>query len=670
MSNTKKKAQQRDLLITGTIRMHARGFGFVIPDKSFSYDQDVFIPKQKTGLAVDGDKVEVEVSSIVSEKGPEGKVLAILERSRTHLAGTIRVMDFEGDAEVYVPVLGENHPVVIKQAKQQGLAKGDRIVMKVTDWGDKLTPPRATLSHRVGSILDPSTDVQAAIEEFDIRHVFPQEAIDEAKTYGGMIREIDLVGRVDLTEVETITIDPDTAKDFDDALSLKKRRGGGYELMIHIADVSYYVKPGTVLDEEARKRCNSTYFPGKCIPMLPEALSNELCSLNPHVPRLAATIKMVLNKSGELMEYGIFRSLIKSDYRFSYREAKAVIDGKPNPHTKVLNDMVELCLLFKAKRKSRGSVDLTVPEMVILVNEKGEPTGIDKVEYDISHQLVEEFMLKANEMVAKHLASINKDLTYRIHDKPDEDNIKEFVRLARAFGHKLPADPSPDDFQNFFVAIHDTPYYSFMVTHYIRSMKMAIYSPENIGHYGLSLEYYCHFTSPIRRYADLVVHRILFGHQTELQALEEISELASEKERISAKAEQSVVLLKKLRHIDKIVTDDPEATFPALITRIRPFGFVFELLNYEIEGFINLSDVDSDFYVYEESKEVLIGRHTSALFSIGTKIDVFLKSHDLVLMEVKWGLVEKKRESNHKKGEGKPEKPKKDKNRRSRRKRK
>jgi ribonuclease R len=303
--------------------------------------------------------------------------------------------------------------------------------------------------------------------------------------------------------------------------------------------------------------------------------------------------------------------------------------------------MVELCEILKAKRRTRGSVDLSNPENVILVDKNGVPTGVDRVEYDISHQLVEEFMLKANEMVAKHLSFNNKALTYRIHDKPDEENIKEFVRLAQAFGYKLPSDPSPSEFQAFFETIKETPYYSFMVAHYIKSMRLAIYSPHNIGHYGLSLEYYCHFTSPIRRYADLIVHRILFGDETDVLALEEISDLASEKERISAKAESSVILLKKLRHIASVIKDDPEVPFPAIITRIKPFGFVFELLGYEIEGFTNLSDVQSDYYQYNEAKEILVGRRTGNTFSIGKKIEVFLKSHDLILMEAKWGLVEK-----------------------------
>lgn len=619
--------------------MHARGFGFVIPDKNSGYGEDIFIPKTKTGLAVDGDKVEVEVNSIVSNKGPEGKVLAILERSRTHLAGTVYEID-RGEASVFVPVLGENYPIRIKEAKEQGLKYGDRIVVQVTDWGDKGKRPTGIVSHKVGSINDPSTDIAAAIEEFDIRNDFPVEAVEEARAYGTAVQPSDRKGRVDLTETETITIDPDTARDFDDALSLTKRRNGEYELMVHIADVSYYVKPKTFLDEEAKKRCNSTYFPSKCIPMLPEELSNNLCSLNPHVPRLAATVKIVLDKNGDVLDYALFRSVIESHYRFTYKEAKAVIDGKPNPHKKMLKNMVELCQLLKDKRRQRGSVDLAVPENVILVDQNGIPTGIETVEYDISHQLVEEFMLKANEIVATHLSKENRALTYRVHDKPDAENITEFVRLAKAFGYRLPAEPDPSEFQKFFQTIQKTPYYNFMVAHYIKSMKLAVYSPHNIGHFGLSLENYCHFTSPIRRYADLVVHRILFGEESDVAVLEEIAELASEKERISAKAESSVTLLKKLRHIAAIFAQDHDTRFPAVITKIRPFGFVFELINYEIEGFINLSDVESDYYIYNESNETLVGRRTNAIFSIGKEIAVYLKSYNLILMEAKWGLIE------------------------------
>jgi ribonuclease R len=302
--------------------------------------------------------------------------------------------------------------------------------------------------------------------------------------------------------------------------------------------------------------------------------------------------------------------------------------------------MVELCLLLRAQRRQRGSVDLSSPETMILVNNQGVPTGLEVVEYDISHQLVEEFMLKANEIVATHLSKENKALAYRIHDKPDEDSITEFVRLAKAFGYRLPAIPNPLELQAFFEEIQQTPYYNFMVAHYIKSMKLAIYSPHNIGHFGLSLENYCHFTSPIRRYADLVVHRILFGEESDIHLLEEITDLASEKERISAKAESSVTLLKKLRHIASVFEKDPETPFPAIVTRIKPFGFVFELIGYEIEGFINLSDVESDYYIHNEGNETLVGRRTGAIFSIGKQIQVFLKSNNLILMEAKWGLVE------------------------------
>ncbi|MDB2614204.1 ribonuclease R [Chlamydiales bacterium] len=653
---------EKPQLIRGTIRVHPRGFGFVQQEKPPIYPQDIFIPKHLTQMAVDGDQVEVEVNQIISNKGPEGKVVAILERSRTHLAGIVYDIDYTGETYAYAPLLGENQPIIIKNAKEEGLKSGDRVVLQITHWGEKDEEAEATLSHKMGSIHDPSIDVKAAIEEFDIRSDFPIEVIEEAKTFGKKVKKSDWEGRKDLTQIETFTIDPDTARDFDDALSVKKTKSG-YELMVHIADVSHYVKQDSELDKEAQLRCNSTYFPGTCIPMLPENLSNELCSLKPKVIRLAITVDMKFDSNGDLVSHDIYRSVIKSDARFTYREALEILKGKSNnPHKETLDLMKELCLLLKKQRKMRGSVEFSTPELYVCVNDQGEPTGIDYIEYDITHQLVEEFMLKANETVATHLTKDKKPLTYRIHDQPDSESINEFVRLSIALGYSLHDNPTPMDIQKFFESITNTPFYPFMVTHYIRSMKLAIYSPHNIGHYGLSLEHYCHFTSPIRRYADLIVHRILFGEVKEVSVLETISDKASERERISAKAEQNVRLLKKLRLLVKQMDENPKRSFDAVITKVKSFGIIFEIIGYEIEGYINLSDIHSDYYKYDSNKEVLIGVATNQKLSLGGKIEVYPKAIDIVLLETKWGMIETALPK-----KGKRKKEKKEKRRRNKR---
>ncbi|MBI3237037.1 MAG: RNB domain-containing ribonuclease, partial [Chlamydiales bacterium] len=283
---------------------------------------------------------------------------------------------------------------------------------------------------------------------------------------------------------------------------------------VHIADVAHYVKPGSALDQEAIIRCNSTYFPGTCIPMLPEQLSNELCSLKPEVVRLTVSVLMDFDKEGTLIGHEVVRSCIYSAKRFTYFEAKDVLDKKvKSPYAKSLELMVELCQLLKKKRHERGSIDFALPETVILIDEKGEPTGVKKIEYDITHQLVEEFMLKANEMVAKELNLRKRPVLYRVHEEPSEENFTDFYQFARSLGFTLPAKPTPIDIQEMFDEAKKSPHSHQLSVAFIRSMRLAQYSPNNIGHFGLALEHYSHFTSPIRRYSDLVTQRLLFNEE-------------------------------------------------------------------------------------------------------------------------------------------------------------
>ncbi len=532
--------------VTGTIKMHPRGFGFVVVDHPSPYSQDIFIPKHFTKNAVDGDTVEVAVNrDFISDKGPEGKVIAILSRGRTHIAGTIRAIDTHGQAIAYVPLLGSQQKVLV-ESEERELKVGDRIVMKIVEWGTSDTGTTSQFSHYIGNIADPSCDIPAAIEEYELPADFSSKAVEEAEKWGSRVSEKDIQGREDLRNVTTFTIDPDTAKDFDDALSLQKEENGIYQLGVHIADVSHYVQMNSSLDKEAALRCNSTYFPGYCLPMLPGALSENLCSLKPNVNRLTVSVLMRIDPEGNVVDYRIVRSVIKSAKRFTYKEAKKVLDGKKeSPHSFKLQQMVELCHLLKKKRYERGSIEFALPELVIVVDKQGVPQGTEYIQYDITHQMVEEFMLKANELVALALFQQGKNLTYRVHDQPAEENLRDFAFLANAFGFSLPDYPSVQDLQQLFQNAEKTPYVNYLASNYIRRMRLAIYSAENIGHYGLSLSHYCHFTSPIRRYIDLVVHRILFGEKDDLTYLQEISQQCSDQERISAKAESSVIFLKK-----------------------------------------------------------------------------------------------------------------------------
>lgn len=629
-------------VISGIIHMHPRGFGFVQPDDPSVCDQDIFIPRPHTQNAVDGDKVEVVIDTLaISEKGPEGKVIAIVERGRTHIAGIIRTVYPNGAVYAYVPLLGTSQQVVVQQAEGKPLQVGDRVIMEVVDWGDKKNETTCRMSHYLGHISDPACDIPAAIEEYELRADFPSKALTEAKDFGKVVSKKDLVDREDLRDVECFTIDPDTAKDFDDALSLAKSEDGHFHLGVHIADVSHYVQQGSALDLEASRRGNSTYFPGYCLPMLPHELSSNLCSLRANVNRLTVSVHIHFDPEGNMLDYRISRSVIKSKKRMTYREAKQILDGqKKSPYEPTLQLMVELCYKLKRKRYERGSIEFAMPDLVVKVNENGVPQGLDLVVYDITHQLVEEFMLKANEVIALHLDQEGKNLPYRIHDVPSSENMRDFSFLTSAFGFHLSEAPTPSELQKLFDEALETPYGQYLATSYIRRMRLAVYSPANIGHYGLGLTHYCHFTSPIRRYVDLIIHRLLFGLEADLPHLEMVAAQCSEQERLSAKAEGSVVLLKKYRLLQEIKQQDPYKQYDAVITRVKNFGFFFEVLDFMLEGFLHVSEIGNDYYLYDEPSLSLKGTRTGQGFTSGTKISVILKEIDFITLESKWHFVQ------------------------------
>lgn len=625
-------------LYKGTFSKHPRGFGFITADSEFKLEEDIFIPKNLTMNALDGDKVEFEIVSEGSPgKGPDGKIVSILTRARTHLAGTVKAVEgFE--ATVYCPLLGSKQMAEVKYPKKVKPEVGDRIVMEVIDWGDTETPTRCRYHKKIGHISDPSSDVTAAAEEFELRAEFPEEVLREAATFGTAVTKKDLVGRKDFRELECVTIDPDTAKDYDDAISLTKDQHHRYYLGVHIADVSHYVRAGSALDNEAKKRCNSTYFPGQVIPMLPEALSNGLCSLKEGVNRLAFSVMMTFDRSGKLLHHEIVRSVIRSEKRFTYRQAKEVMDGKKkSKHKELLEHMRELCHLLKKHRAMRGSVEFSLPETVVLVDQTGTPTGFDVVEYDITHQMIEEFMLKANEVIAKHLHDTGAGVSFRIHEKPDPTTLKEYALLSSFFGFQLPENPSPFEFQAFFDEVLKTPYAQHLAVRYIRSMKMAYYSPNNVGHYGLALEHYCHFTSPIRRYVDLVAHRAL-ETPVDLTVLTEISESCSEQERISSRAESDVVVLKKLRFLESQFKENPQREYRASITEVKPFGLIIDLEGLHLEGFLRISELEDDYFIHEPTKQRLVGRHSRKMHVLGGEVLVRLVSLDLISRNVVWRL--------------------------------
>lgn len=629
--------------VRGILHSHARGFGFVTAEDRKTFPQDIFIPKHLTSTAVDGDCVDVVITGPgLGDKGPEGRIVAIVTRSRTHIAGTVRTLQSPTEALIYVPTLGNSSSVYMEHDKEEPLAVGDRIVMEVIDWGDGKNGARTRFSHMIGNVSDATRDVAAAIELFQLRANFDIETHAESVKFGSRVPLEALKGREDLRSLTCFTIDPDTAKDFDDALSLTQDEEGVYHLGVHIADVSYYVRPGSAIDREAALRCNSTYFPGTCVPMLPSTLSENLCSLKEKVNRLTVSVLVRYSREGHLLDYRIVRSVIRSQKRFTYREAKDVLDGvKRSSHLPTLERMVTLCKLLKQQRQNRGSIELSVPELQLEIDPlTGIPSGTTMIEYDITHQMVEEYMLKANELVALHLTNQGSQLSYRVHDMPAEENTREFVQLARYFGFPLHDTPTAEELQELFRKAENTPYAAHLATSFIRSMRLALYSAENIGHYGLQLTHYCHFTSPIRRYVDLVIHRILFGDVKVQEDVALISKQCSDQERLSAKAENYVRTLKKLRLLDRDHQTDSSLAYPAIITRIKPFGIFFEINSLLLEGFLHISALGSDYFIFDALHNQLRGRHTGQTFRCTDPISVILERVDLIMLEATWSMVE------------------------------
>jgi len=622
-------------IIKGPISVHPRGFGFVNQEDP---EKDIFIPKPYLNGAVDGDTVEVLINpNSFSHKGPEGKVVSVVERKRDQLVGVVTFVSSRS-AEVYSTLLGEDQPVSCPLKKNHKIQKGDRVLLNVSSWGENRAPTNCSLSQVLGHISDPSGDVKFAVFENELRDEFPQEVIDEASQFGTKICSAELKKRVDLRDLECVTIDPDTAKDFDDAISLEKR-GKGYRLGVHIADVSCYVQKGSCLDREALLRCNSTYFPNECLPMLPKALSERLCSLKPNVNRFAVSVLIDLDANGEVERYDIQRSVIKSRKRFTYGQAKAVLDGKDkSPFAPLLHRMVKVCNLLKKVRTDRGSLQLYIPELVIRVDSEGHPTGVETVEYDITHQMIEEFMLKANELIAIHLSKQGKDLSYRIHEAPAEESLENFSSLATTFGFSVSSIPNPQEIQQLFIEAEGSPYASHLAISYIKSMRLACYSADNIGHYGLGLEHYCHFTSPIRRYVDLIVHRLLFEKELDRDALIAICNDASEKERISARAEASVRNLKKLRLLQQKKKEEPKKSYEAIITRVKPYGICFDVIDLMLEGFLHVSELEDDYFEFDEEQNQLDGIYTGKFYRCGEKIRVICTFVDLIIQQAGWRL--------------------------------
>ena len=475
---------------------------------------------------------------------------------------------------------------------------------------------------------DPEVEVQSVIRRFDLPHVFSPDVLAEAERITDTVSSNDLKGRVDLRSMPTVTIDGETARDFDDAVSLR-REGDNFRLWVSIADVSHYVTKDSPLDREAYLRGTSVYFPDRCIPMLPERLSNGICSLNPQVDRLTMTAEMLFDRTGTMLESSFYTSVIKSAARLTYTLVKQIIvdddrerADKYRPVSPMLLEMKELALILMAMRKKRGSIDFDLPEPEVVIGLTGLTEGIIRAERNLAHQLIEEFMLAANEAVARHITSRGIPFLYRVHENPDPAKLLAFQEFIHGFGYefKLADDKvKPFELQRLLAQANGRPEERMINYSLLRCMKQSRYAADNVGHFGLASDCYCHFTSPIRRYPDLVVHRILKAISSSKQLaiaterLAEVAEHTSKRERVAMEAERDVVEMKKLQYMQKRVGEQ----FDGFITGVTGFGFFVELEELFVEGLVHITTLPDDLYSHAEKQHSLIGRRSSRVFRIG-----------------------------------------------------
>jgi ribonuclease R len=620
-----------DKSIIGTLQINEAGYGFVIPKNKNL--QDIFIPDRKLGTAFNGDTVEV--SLFAKQKGKrknlEGEIVRIIKRKWDEIAGILK----QSNSNYFVvpSTGGFDKNIYINPKDLFNAQVGEKVIVGDVVWNSPKQNPEGKILSRIDKKSDKDSEIVSIAKEFGLPYIFADQTIAEAESIPLSINENEIGNRLDYRDKNVITIDPEDAKDFDDALSIEKLENGNFSVGIHIADVSYYVKPKTYLDAEAEKRGNSTYLVGSVIPMLPERLSNKICSLVPHEPRLTFSVVVQLNSKGNVIDYQIRKSIIKSKRRFTYEEVQTIIDNKKGEFSGDILLLNKIAQSMRKKRIKAGSINFFTPEIKFKLDENGEPVKIIQKTIKQSNELVEEFMLLANQVVAKHIGFTKDELirpyVYRIHDKPDKEKIAEFSRFVKSLGYNYSQDQllKPVFLNKLIEEAHGKEEEAVINELAIRSMAKAIYSTENIGHYGLGFSYYTHFTSPIRRYSDLLVHRLLFDYNNgkkrsfySSKQLESLCEHISTTERLSTDAERTSVKLKQIQFLRKHIGEE----FDGVISGVTNFGLFVELVDILSEGLIHVRDMEGDFYVYDEKKYSLIGRGSKKSFRLGDKIRVKL----------------------------------------------
>lgn len=635
--------------LVGTFISNARGFGFVEVD---GQEEDIFIPREYTNTAFHLDTVEVAILPSKGGKRKEGQIVRVLERSSNAIVGIYQKSRHYG---FVVPDNGKiANDIFIASDHSMGAVDGHKVVVELISYGSKSKNPEGKVVEILGHINDPGVDILSIVKGYDIPSEFPEKVLHQAARVPEEISEADREGRSDLRDMVMVTIDGEDAKDLDDAVSVSFENGL-YHLGVHIADVTNYVQEGSALDREALKRGTSVYLVDRVIPMLPHRLSNGICSLNAGVDRLALSCLMTINDKGDVVDYKIEETVICVNQRMSYTSVKKILEDKDPEEIEKYQDLVpmflqmqELSGILRKKRQKRGSIDFDFPESKIVLDEKGHPTEIKPYDRNVATKIIEDFMLMANETIAQHFYWLEMPFVYRCHENPDPEKIQKLASFIYNFGYSLKVNKEevhPKEIQKLLGKVSDTPEEGLISRLALRSMKQAKYTVENTGHFGLACEYYCHFTSPIRRYPDLQIHRIIKdwirGRMKRAKMehyesfLESVASQSSKMERRAEEAERETNKLKKVEYMEDHIGE----TFEGVISGVTAWGLYVELPN-TVEGLIHISKIPGDYYLYDERSYEMVGRDTGRRYKLGQTVKIVVVDTDKELRTIDFMIEE------------------------------